>query len=246
MDRFEFALFGAGEEFGGLLPGAGQAARAEVVLPAFEQGGLEFFVQQLLQDRDVLVDELLLQIDRVRGHDRFLLLLQRVDDGGTQVGERFADARAGLDDQVAAVVQGARDGGGHLRLLGAVLEVARAAQRAAGGKHLFHAAHEAFLGVVEIVAAGNHTEAKGSRDRQNSTGRHPPPADGQRCCRTAMPGESQRLEDTSAGNRCSRLSRQICDHVSRRSRRARSSSGVQKETCVIPDSRLVTCEVSSS
>ncbi len=125
MDLLQRGLLGAGEELVRLLPGAGEAARAEVILPALEQRGLELLVEQLLQDGDVLIDELFLQIDRVRGHDGLALGFQRVHDRRGEVGERFPDARARLDDEVPPVTQRPRHGGGHLLLLRAELEIAR-------------------------------------------------------------------------------------------------------------------------
>ena len=61
MDLFERGLLGAGEEFGGLLAGAGEAARAEIILAALEERGLELLVPAVFSRMgDVLVDELFL------------------------------------------------------------------------------------------------------------------------------------------------------------------------------------------
>ena len=75
--RSEFRLLGAGEKLVGLLQRALQSPRAKIILPAFHQRRLELDRQDLLQDRDVLVNQLFLQIDRVGRDDRLLLLLER-------------------------------------------------------------------------------------------------------------------------------------------------------------------------
>ena len=49
--------------------------------------------------------------------------------GGEQVSEGFAGACAGLDDEMAALFEGALDGFGHLQLAGAVLERAETSAR---------------------------------------------------------------------------------------------------------------------
>ena len=66
----------------------------------------------LLQERNVLEEELLLQVLGARGDHDALAGEQR----GNQVGQRFAGARAGLDDQVALVGQRRFDGLGHFHL----------------------------------------------------------------------------------------------------------------------------------
>jgi hypothetical protein len=60
---------------------------AKIILPAFHQRRLKLDGQDLLENRDVLVEELLLQIDRVGGNDRLLFLPYRVEDRRRQVGD---------------------------------------------------------------------------------------------------------------------------------------------------------------
>jgi len=54
--------------------------------------------------------------------------------GGEQVGEGFAGACAGLDDEMAALFKGALDGLGHLQLAGAVLKGQRRTRENAAGR----------------------------------------------------------------------------------------------------------------
>ena len=72
----------------------------------------------LLQEGDVLVDELFLQADGVRGDDDLAFLAGGGgEDGGDEVGEGLADAGAGLDHEVVALGDGVGDGVGHVELL---------------------------------------------------------------------------------------------------------------------------------
>ena len=64
----------------------------------------------------------------------FFLLRHGVEDGGHQVSQALADARAGLDRQVLAVGQRLRHGHRHLLLLRAELEVLRPGQDALRGE----------------------------------------------------------------------------------------------------------------
>ncbi len=78
--------------------------------------------QDLLDRWDVLVEELLLQVDGVRRDDDALAILGAVERGRDEVGERLAGSRAGLDQQLLALIERARDRASHLRLLGPGLE----------------------------------------------------------------------------------------------------------------------------
>ena len=120
----EIGLLGRAEEFVGLLDGALQPARAKIILPAFHERGLELDRQDFFDDRNVLVQELLLQVDRVGRDDRFLLLLVREQHRRHEIGERLADAGAGFDHEVALLLERLRDRGRHRLLLRPILEVA--------------------------------------------------------------------------------------------------------------------------
>jgi hypothetical protein len=84
-----------------------QPQRAEIILAALEQHRLEFGRQELLHERDVLVEKLLLQIDRVGRDEGLAVLRQRVKNRRHEVGEAFAHAGARLDDEMRAVLAGA-------------------------------------------------------------------------------------------------------------------------------------------
>ena len=65
---------------------------------------------------------------------------------GSEVGERFADAGAGLDEQVIGRAKASLDGGGHLELLGPVLEVGEAlGDGAGGGEEVFEVRGHGFI-----------------------------------------------------------------------------------------------------
>ena len=113
-----------------LLHRALEPARAKIILPAFHERGLELDRENFFHDRDVLVQELLLQIDRVRRNDRLLLFLEREKNRGHEIGERFADAGAGFDDEMALLLQRLRDRRGHLLLLRAIFEILRLREQA--------------------------------------------------------------------------------------------------------------------
>ena len=57
------------------------------------------------------------------GDDELPGLVRGVDNAREQVGEGFADTRAGFEKQMLVVHQGGGDGAGHLRLLGPVLKI---------------------------------------------------------------------------------------------------------------------------
>jgi len=68
-NTLEFAALIGGEKIGGLVEGAGEAGGAEEVLSALQENGFELVRDELLNQRNVFVDELLLKRDRVRGDD---------------------------------------------------------------------------------------------------------------------------------------------------------------------------------
>jgi hypothetical protein len=57
---------------------------------------------------------------------------------GTKIGQRLADAGAGLDRQVLPILQRPRHGHGHLLLLRAELEILRPRQNARRRKDFFN------------------------------------------------------------------------------------------------------------
>ena len=105
------------------------ALAAEVVRPALQLAEPQLFAQfgvrlgeRRFERGQVFAYQLLLQVDGVGGYDYALVVGGGVDGGGEQVGERFADAGAGFDDEPSAGVDGFGDGLRHFNLLGALFE----------------------------------------------------------------------------------------------------------------------------
>ena len=128
-DPRQFGRLRGGEQLAGLLQRALETARTEIILPPFHERSLELDRENLPQDGDVLVKELFLQIDRVRRDHRFLFLLDREENGGREISDRFADASPGLDHQMSLFFQSPGHRHRHLLLLRPVLEVLRLRER---------------------------------------------------------------------------------------------------------------------
>ena len=97
------------------------------------------FASTFLKVRDILVDELFLEIDRVRRNDGFPALSKRVQGRGNQIRERLSHPGPGLDRQRTAPVECRCHFGGHLLLFGSVFKVLRSGEEAAVRKCLMHA-----------------------------------------------------------------------------------------------------------
>ena len=121
-----------GEEGARALLGHAQPALAQVVAPPFDERRPELVREDRLQERDVLAEQLLLQADGVGRDDdaEGLVGLDGLDEGD-EVGERLADAGAGLDHEVVLARDGRGDGLGHAALFGSGLEVGPAGGDAA-------------------------------------------------------------------------------------------------------------------
>ena len=102
---------------------------AEVVGAALHVADAQL-AKQRFEERNVAEEELVLQGLGAGGDDDALAGAQ----GGQQVGQGLAGAGAGLDDQVAALGEGALDGLGHFELAGAVLVGQRRARQNAAGR----------------------------------------------------------------------------------------------------------------
>ena len=112
------SAYAAAASLGSSMACAPQPAQTDVVGPSFDQDRLERLVDDTLEKRNVLADELFLKADRVcRDDDAAALVRLGRQDGGDEVGEALADAGAGLDEQVMPVAHRDGDGGGHLELL---------------------------------------------------------------------------------------------------------------------------------
>ena len=88
---------------------------AEVVAAALHVADLQR-AEEGFEEGDVLEEELLLEVFGAGGDDDALLALAGEAQGGQKIGEGFAGAGAGFDDEVALVVEGGLDGVGHLVL----------------------------------------------------------------------------------------------------------------------------------
>jgi hypothetical protein len=102
---------------------------AEVVGAALHVADAQV-AEERLEKGHVAEEELVLEGLGAGGDDDALAGAQ----GGQQVGEGFAGAGAGFDDQMAALGEGALDGLGHFKLAGAVLIGQRGAERIPPGE----------------------------------------------------------------------------------------------------------------
>ena len=102
---------------------------AEVVGAALHVADAQV-AEERFEKGHVAEEELVLQGLGAGGDDDALAGAQ----GGQQVGEGFAGAGAGFDDEVAPLGEGALDGLGHFQLAGAVLVGQRRAGEDAAGR----------------------------------------------------------------------------------------------------------------
>ena len=75
-----------------------QLVQAEIVTPSLDQDCIEFTIQHLLQQRNILVDQLFLQIDGVSGNHHPLLVADGPENCRNQVGQALSGAGSGLDE----------------------------------------------------------------------------------------------------------------------------------------------------
>ena len=83
------------------------------------------------EQRQVDAHELLLEVDRIRRHDHALGMRTGPMNGGNEVGEGFAGAGSGLDEQDAAPSKRLGHALGHADLLVAVLVAGETARNRA-------------------------------------------------------------------------------------------------------------------
>ena len=98
------------------LHGIFQPAFAEVVITSFCQSGGKRLRQNLLKERDVFSDELLLQVDGMCADQHLSLLLQCLVNRAGQVRKAFADTRARFHGQVKTFPHGRLDMPCHFKL----------------------------------------------------------------------------------------------------------------------------------
>ena len=113
-----------------------ESHEAQKIAPSFEEREANRLVgERAGEERQVFANELFLQVDRVRRHDRALTVCGRPAKRRHEIAERFADTRAGFEQPDAAFVVKPRDLDGHRALAGTIL-VARVLlrDRAAGAE----------------------------------------------------------------------------------------------------------------
>src|SRR5262245_22604140 len=82
-----------------------ETRQTEIVAPAFEQSEAHLLVGEGPAEKwEIFADELLLEVDRVRRHDRALAVRGRPSERGNEVAKRFADTGARLEQSDTAVV----------------------------------------------------------------------------------------------------------------------------------------------
>ena len=123
-DCFELVVFRGGEKIRSLLPGTTQPQRAKVILSTLEKHRRQLLTENFPDDRDILANELLLQIDRMRGNDPFPTGLNGKPRGGQKIRERLPHPGSRFRDERRGVDQRLRHGHRELLLLRAVFEIA--------------------------------------------------------------------------------------------------------------------------
>ena len=147
-------LFETGED-GGVAEGV-ELLLAEVVLAALHVADLER-AKEGFEEGDVLEVELFLQVFGAGGDDDSLLALAGVFECREEVGEGFACAGSGFDDEVALVGDGFFNGEGHLQLAGAVFEgEGGLGEGAAGGEEGAEGRESGWLSLRRDGSGGGH------------------------------------------------------------------------------------------
>ena len=131
-------LFKAGEEW--RVAKGVEFVPAEIVgaaLHVADAEGAVVVAEQRFKEGDVFEVELFLEVLGAGGDDDALALPAGEAERGQEIGESFASAGTGFDDEVALVVEGGLDGLGHLVLAGTVLEgEGGAGEEARGGEEV--------------------------------------------------------------------------------------------------------------
>ena len=104
------------------LAGEPQASNGHVVPAPLDEHRAELVGDDRVQQRNVPLDELFLEVDRVRDDDDALVVVDDSLDGGNEIGERLPDAGARLHEQSPSPVERALDRRRHLQLLRPGLE----------------------------------------------------------------------------------------------------------------------------
>ena len=109
-----------------------EAMQAQVVRAPFHAGRGERDAERRRAARDVLEEDLFLQVLGAGGNQHALA----AQNGGDEIGERLAGAGAGFDEQDAAGLEGAATAPRHFDLAGARLEVWKESRERAVGREM--------------------------------------------------------------------------------------------------------------
>ena len=90
---------------------------AEIIAASFHQCHLQLIADDLPNQWKILLQQLLLQIDRMRRHRHALAILRRPKRRRQQISERFAGAGARLNHDLLALIQGIGHFPRHVQLL---------------------------------------------------------------------------------------------------------------------------------
>ena len=144
----QFGNFRGGEKMICLREGFMKTAGAEVVSAAFEHCIGEIHRQHFFEDRQILLDELLLEIDRVGGDDRFFSIRDGEQHTRDQIAEALADSSSGFDEEVFPILNSTGDRHRHCLLLRPEFEVGTAGENPFLGKDMLNLGEEASNGSV--------------------------------------------------------------------------------------------------
>ena len=141
LDPTQLRRFRRGEERITLLHGLAKATGAQVIRAPLQHRKTEVYREHLLQNRQVLFHQLLLQIDRVGRDHRLLLAPNGKKNSRNKVRKTFADTGPGFYEQITPILKCRGYGHSHLLLLRTVLKVAGPGKQSAWGKDLPNRLH---------------------------------------------------------------------------------------------------------
>ena len=137
-DRLKLIIFGPREEVTRLLQGPPQPEWAQVILPPLQEHRWQLIADDLAHDRNVLADQLLLQVDRVGRNDPPPTSLDGKPRSRQKIRKRFPHPRAGLSDQRICAHQSFSHCDRKLLLLRPIRKISRFRECALPRKYLTH------------------------------------------------------------------------------------------------------------
>ena len=111
------AIFFAAEE--AILPSACkfQSAQRNIIPATFHQHRAEFLWNDSVQQRNIFLDQLFLQRNRVRADDDTLLVIDHSSNRGNEICKTFSNAGASFDQQSSLAIKARIDRRCHFKLL---------------------------------------------------------------------------------------------------------------------------------